>query len=548
MRRSRSIPLLSALTLAAALAVLTPGGSQAAPSGSAAGDDPADRADRAANSTRSELGLPADEQLIPKYVVRDRDGTVHTRYDRTYQGLPVIGGDLVVHRSPKGTIRQVDWASKADLTVVGDPAPEVSRASAATLARRSTGLRSTADDARLVVYAIGGRARLAWESKASRGLARSEVVYVNATTGAELGGWSLVHHADGTGNSLYSGTVPIQTVQSGATFRLRDATRGNNDTHNATGTDEFLDPPGGPVFTDANNVWGNGLPGNAQSAAVDAHYGAAETWDYYLTRFNRDGIADDGVGAPSYVHYGTNYENAFWSDDCFCMAYGDGGPSFRPLVALDVAAHEMSHGVMSQTAGLIYEGESGGLNEANSDIQGTMVEFFANNSSDKGDYRIGEKIVKVAPHFLRRMDNPRLDAPLYNGAFHSYNCWTPVIGTDDVHFSSGPANHWFYLLAEGSGPKTINGIRHNSPTCDGSTVNGIGRTPAARIWYRAVDIYLTSTSQYSDARDATIRAARDLFGIGSARCQQVVQSWNAVSVAPNAWTCSAPLRAGSRVT
>ena len=513
MRRSRSVALLSVLTLAAALAVLTPGGSQAAPSASAGNrSDRGGPGDRAAAATSAQLGLSADERLIPKYVVRDRDGTVHTRYDRTYQGLPVIGGDLVVHRSPRGAIRQVDWASRADLTAVGDTTPEVSKASAASVARRSTGLPSTADDARLVVYAVGDQARLAWESKASRGLSRSEVVYVNASTGNELAGWSLVHHADGTGHSLYSGTVPISTIQSGGTFRLDDATRGDNDTHNATGTDEFFDPPSGPVFTDADNIWGNGLPSAAQSAAVDAHYGAAETWDYYLTQFGRNGIADDGVGAPSYVHYGTSYQNAFWSDDCFCMAYGDGGSMFRPLVALDVAAHEMSHGVMSQTAALIYDGESGGLNEANSDIQGTMVEFFANNSSDKGDYRIGEKIVKVRPHFLRRMDNPRLDAPLYNNGDHSYNCWSSTIGNDDVHFSSGPANHWFYLLAEGSGAKTINGVRHNSPTCNGLTVNGIGRTPAARIWYRAVDIYMTSTSQYSDARDATIRAARDRSG------------------------------------
>ena len=168
MRRSRSVALVSALTLAAALAVLTPGGSQAAPSASAGGDrpdrdGPGDRA--AAAATRAQLGLSADEWLIPKYVVRDRDGTVHTRYDRTYHGLPVIGGDLVVHRSPRGTI-QVDWASRADLTAVGDTTPDVSKASAASVARRSTGLPSAVDDARLVVYAVGNQARLAWESKA----------------------------------------------------------------------------------------------------------------------------------------------------------------------------------------------------------------------------------------------------------------------------------------------------------------------------------------------------------------------------------------------
>lgn len=247
--------------------------------------------------------------------------------------------------------------------------------------------------------------------------------------------------------------------------------------------------------------------------------------------FNRNGIRGDGVGARSFVHYGNNVDNAFWRDDCFCMVYGDGGVQFRPLVSLDVAGHEMSHGVMSHTAGLIYFGESGGLNEANSDIHGAMVEFFAGNRRDRGEYRIGEKIAKGSPPYLRRMDNPRLDG-------FSYNCWNPLIGAEDVHFTSGPANHWFYLLAEGSGAKTINGMPHNSPTCNGSNLNGLGRIPAARIWYRAVNIYMISTTNYRVARDATIRAARDIFGANSSQCQRVASAWSAVSVPVNDWSCT----------
>ena len=132
----------------------------------------------------------------------------------------------------------------------------------------------------------------------------------------------------------------------------------------------------------------------APEAAVDAAYGAANTWDFYKNTFGRNGIRNNGVAAYSRVHYGVNYENAFWDDSCFCMTYGDGGSTFNPLVSLDVAGHEMSHGVTSNTAGLIYSGESGGLNEATSDIFGTMVEFTANNASDPGDYYIGEEIAK----------------------------------------------------------------------------------------------------------------------------------------------------------
>ncbi|MGH3478463.1 MAG: M4 family metallopeptidase [Nocardioidaceae bacterium] len=523
MRRSSSVALLSAFTLAATLAVLTPGQGQAAPTASQA------PAKAEPPGVPSQLRLPAAERLIPRYVVRDRDGVVHTRYDRTYRGLPVVGGDLVVHRTPSGRIGDVDWASHADLSAVGAVSPEVSKASAAAVAARSTGLRSTASDARLVVYAVGDRARLAWEATASHGLARSEVVYVDASNGRRITGWSLVHHADGTGQSLYSGRVRLKTVRQGGTFRLRDATRGNQRVLNSHHTVNI--PPTGTLFADADNQWGNGQPSGVQSAAVDAHYGAAKTWDYYESRFNRNGIRGDGVGARSFVHYGNNVDNAFWRDDCFCMVYGDGGRMFRPLVSLDVVGHEMSHGVMSHTAALIYFGESGGLNEANSDIHGAMVEFFANNRRDRGDYRIGEKIAKGSPPYLRRMDNPRLDG-------FSYNCWNPLIGADDVHFTSGPANHWFYLLSEGSGPKTINGMPHNSPTCNGSNLNGIGRIPAARIWYHAVSIYMTSTTNYRVARDATIRAARDIFGANSSQCQRVASAWNAVSVPANDWSCT----------
>lgn len=524
MRRSRSIALLSALTLAATLAVLTPGGGQAAPNASSGTKTAAKQP-----GIRSQLGLSAAERLIPKYVVRDRDGTVHTRYDRTYKGLRVVGGDLVVHRAPSGRLGPTDWASRADLGTLDNVTPSVSKASAAAVARRSTGLRSTAGDAELVVYAVGDRARLAWETTAGQALHRREVVYVNAASGNRMAGWSLVQHADGTGRSLYSGTVNLKTVLQRGVFRLRDATRGNSRTLNNANAGGF--PPSGEVLSDANNVWGNGTPSGVQSAAVDAHYGAAKTWTYYKSRYNRTGIRNDGVGARAYVHWGTNVENAFWSDDCFCMVFGDGGPTFRPLVSVDVVAHEMSHGVMTAQAGLIYFGESGGLNEANSDIHGTMVEFFANNNSDKGDYYIGEKIVKTSPQFLRRMDRPSLDGV-------SYNCWNPTMGADDVHFSSGPANHWFYLLAEGSGPKTIGGRPHNSPTCNGSNINGIGKVQASRIWYRAVNIYMTSTSNYKDARDATIRAARDIFGVGSNQCKRVVSAWGAVNVTGLDWKCA----------
>ncbi|MFR9677019.1 M4 family peptidase, partial [Streptomyces sp. TR02-1] len=152
----------------------------------------------------------------------------------------------------------------------------------------------------------------------------------------------------------------LTTSGSSGNYRMEDNQRGGHTTHD--------EDNGDAVFTDADDVWGNGSPSNAQTAGVDAHYGAALTWDYYLNVHGREGIRGDGVGASSHVHYGSSYVNAFWQDSCFCMTYGDGENDQKPLTSIDVAAHEMSHGVTSHTAGLIYSGESGGLNEATSDI------------------------------------------------------------------------------------------------------------------------------------------------------------------------------------
>ena len=121
-----------------------------------------------------------------------------------------------------------------------------------------------------------------------------------------------------------------------------------------------------------------------------------------------------------------------------------------------------------------------------------------------------------------------MDKPSSDGA--SYDCWSTQVGQADVHYSSGVGNHFFYLLAEGSGAKTIGGIAHSSATCNGSTVTGIGRDAAAKIWYRALTVYMTSGTTYQGARTATLNAARDLYGAGSAQQNAVAAAWSGVNV------------------
>ncbi|MFI8167184.1 M4 family metallopeptidase [Streptomyces sp. NPDC085931] len=479
-----------------------------------------------AAATAGEIGLGAQEELVVKDVVKDADGTVHTRYERTYAGLPVLGGDLVVHESKSGRTQGVTRATKAAIKVASlKPAVPAAKAEqqAVTLAKAAGSEKTEADSApRKVIWAADGKPVLAYETVVGGlqedGTPNELHVVTDAATGEKL----YEHQAieTGTGNTTYSGTVTLSTTKSGTSYNLTDGTRGGHRTYNLNrGTSGT-----GTLFSGADDVWGNGSPSNLETAAADAHYGAQVTWDFYKSAFGRSGIRNDGKAAYSRVHYGNNYVNAFWSDSCFCMTYGDGSGNANPLTSLDVAAHEMSHGLTSATAGLNYSGESGGLNEATSDIFGAGAEFFANNSSDVGDYLIGEEIdINGDGTPLRYMDKPSKD-----GASKDY--WSSGLGGVDVHYSSGPANHFFYLLSEGSGAKTINGVAYNSPTSNGSTVTGIGRTKALQIWYKALTTYMTSTTKYAQARTATLNAASALYGASSAEYKAVAAAWSAVNV------------------
>ena len=346
---------------------------------------------------------------------------------------------------------------------------------------------------------------------------------VDARSGAVITSWDEI--VNGTGNSMYSGTVTLNTIQSGSTWQLKDS-HGNYTTDLNGSTSSSA---AGTLFTDADNVWGNGAASNRQTAGVDAQYGAEKTYDFYNTVLGRAGIWDNGTGARSRVHYGNGYVNAFW--DGTQMTYGDGSGNTHPLTSLDVAAHEMSHGVTENTAGLIYSGEAGGLNEATSDIFGTAVEFFASNSADVGDYLIGEKIdINGNGTPLRYMDKPSKDGS-------SQDCWSSSTKNLDPHYSSGPLNHWFYLASEGSGAKTINGVSYNSPTCNGSTVTGAGRDAIEKIWYRTLSTKLTSTSTYASARNGAIASAKELYGASSAQCTAVESAFSAINVAAGSESC-----------
>ncbi|MBT2898329.1 M4 family metallopeptidase [Streptomyces sp. McG3] len=507
-------------------------GTKADPGALPAKLSPAQRAEllSEANATKAatakELGLGSTEKLVVRDVVQDRDGTTHTRYERTLNGLPVLGGDLVVKESAAGATEGVSKASKAtsaQLKAVGltaDVAPAAAEKQALGAAKAEGSKAKKASEApRKVVWLGSGSPQLAYETVVGGlqhdGTPNELHVLTDAASGEKLYEWQAVHN--GTGNTQYNGQVTLGTAPS---YTLTDTTRGNHKTYNlnrgSSGT--------GTLFSGPDDVWGDGTPQNAETAGADAHYGAAETWDYYKNVHGRSGIRGDGVGAYSRVHYGNNYVNAFWQDSCFCMTYGDGSGNVKPLTSLDVAAHEMTHGLTSVTAKLVYSGESGGLNEATSDIFAAGVEFYSDTAQDPGDYMVGEKIdINGDGTPLRYMDKPSKD-----GA--SKDAWYSGIGNVDVHYSSGPANHWFYLLSEGSGAKTVNGVDYDSPTSDGLPVTGIGRDKALQIWFKALTTKFTSTTNYAAARTGTLAVAGELYGATSPEYAAVAHAWAGINV------------------
>jgi Zn-dependent metalloprotease len=398
--------------------------------------------------------------------------------------------------------------------------------------------------------------------------------------------------AIGSGNSQYSGVVPLDTTQhQDGTFGLVDITRATlpNPYLQCCYTDalgnQIFDADGNPIhaiglqtltedhegtvndftFNESNwwfdlnptNTWGDSqqfvmypyggeTTVNGQTAAVDAHYGMATVWDFYKNVFNRNGIDNLGTSAISTVHtlgpLGYYWDNAFWSDYSFGMFYSDGtafpgvdpytgeevpaNPNgFTSLTAIDIIGHEMTHGVTSNTAGMIDDGETGGLNEGTSDIMGKMVQVYRTRAPGQDtlipltgtNWLIGDA---VRPGGLRSMIKPSSDGL-------STDNWYAGIQYLDVHYSNGPINRFFYYLSQGAPSSTTD--QAYSPYLPGG-MTGIGNDHAARIWFKTLTEYLTPDSLYADARAGALSAAADLYGATSAEVTAVKNAFAAVNV------------------
>ncbi|WP_170245874.1 M4 family metallopeptidase, partial [Tenacibaculum adriaticum] len=333
----------------------------------------------------------------------------------------------------------------------------------------------------------------------------------------------------------YSGVKNIETALSGSNYILSDASRKiytRDAKHQAPGS-TYPYVTNYDQFTDSDNNWTTAEHStNKDDAALDAHWGAMMTFDYWQQEHGRNSYDGSGAQIRSYVHVDNNYDNAFWNGSV--MSYGDGSSNgnegngnFDALTSIDVAAHEIGHAVCSYTADLAYQRESGALNEGFSDIWGAAVEHFAKgNGNDLNPsasvWLIGDEIDRRSGSAaLRSMSNPTSEGQpdTYGGTnWQNPNCGTPTNLNDycGVHTNSGVLNYWFYLL-------TVGGNGTND-VGDVFNVTGIGMTKAAKITYRLEANYLSPSSTFADARAGAIQAATDLYGVNS---QEVISTTNA---------------------
>ena len=469
--------------------------------------------------------------LLEKRVHVDELAMAHTRYQQAHKGVPVFGGEAIVHLRADGDL----FAVTDDLVsaVEADTQPDLSERAAIDLAvaeQECPACLTAEPKADLWVLRHGGRDHLVYRVRLEREDGSDDtarpVLFIDAHTGEKVSEYNDLQTATGSGSSLYSGTVSIETYlrSSNSTYYLEDISRkvGTFDNRNTTLSTYR--------FTDANNVWDS----SSQRAGVDAHFGAEKFYDYLLNVHGRRGI--DGSGGPGYytsidgvtklvsskVHYGTNYNNAFWNGSY--MTYGDGdGVQFSPLVTADICGHEMQHGVTERTANLTYSGESGALNESWSDVFGAMNERYI-RGENANTWLIGEDAYTpgTAGDALRYMDDPHRAS---NGGFtadddpdHYSERYTGTADNGGVHINSGIANKAFYLLAKG-------GTHHL-----GGSMTGIGADKAAAIWYKALTTYMTSSTNFAGARTGTLNAAAALYGSGTTEYNAVAQAWCLVGV------------------
>ena len=470
-----------------------------------------------ATSYQLDLSITSEE--------KDDLGFNHIRMQQTYNGIPVKNGTIVVHCKGNRVISfngllytrasitssTTTKESNAYLTAIKSiPSTQYSwETSASKNTRKRTPFQSNRPKGTLIYVFNNNNDTDNLELTYcfpiySLSPLEFKDVYVSCATGAILKTEEKIHSFSsiGKGKCKFSGWQDIVTDSTANGFTLKDATRGNGiETYNLRTN---------KLFENKKNIWDTTT---IEQFAIDAHWGAEMTYDYYLKNHNRNSIDNKGYKLINRLRYGTNFINAFW--DGSQMNYGDGNDTINPLVSLDIIGHEITHGLTSNTAKLALENESGALNESFSDIFGATIDWYTR--PDKANWHVGEEVSRT----YRSLENPEYnkDPKNYKG-----KNWKPLNGSDlgGIHSNNGVQNHWYYLLAQGGSGTNDFGQSFN--------VKGIGIEKAAKIAYRNLTIYLTSLSNFEDARFFSIQAAKDLFGPCSPEVESTTNAWYAVGI------------------
>ena len=449
------------------------------------------------------LHASAGDAFVARPVISVPEGIQYVPYERTHDGLPVIGGDFVVVTDARGT---VDTTSVAQTRPIGDLSlePRLTAGKAATTARDVLSTVTSVGTPRLVVYALG-TPRLAWQVEVAGtrdGAASRQTVYVDALDGATIDAVEHVVHGDGY--AAYSGPNPVhlETTQSGGLYYLRDPEQPSLQCQNASG---------GTTYSGTDDTWGNGDGTSRETGCVDGFFGMQTMKKMMQQWLGRSGMDGNGGWVPMRV--GLNDLNAYYDGSQVQIGHNQSG---EWISSIDVIAHEYGHGVDDHTPGGI---SRSGTQEFVGDTFGASTEAYSNQSSpyDVPDYLVGEEINLVGSGPIRNMYNP--------GAKGHPNCYSSSVPTMEVHAAAGPGNHWYYLAAEGSNP---GGGKPSSSTCDGSTVTGIGIQKVQRIMYNAM-LMKTSASSYLRYRTWTLTAAKNLFS-GCTEFNTIKAAWDAVDV------------------
>ena len=404
-----------------------------------------------ASSLSAHFGLGANSALVARSSVAVANGRHVVRHQQMYRGVPVYGRSVAVVEDASGNALRAtgELAQNLDSDLVSvtprlTPAKALAalKSHAHTLLAAGVSVRNEQSD--LFVYPQdNGPARLVYRTSyvaAGNGQVSRPTAIIDANTGEVIQSWNGLTYATATGpggnqkTGQYTyGTdyAALDVTQSGSTCSLQNTNVVTYNLHNGTSGGSIVSFTCPNSNTDAVN--------GAYSPVNDAHHFGGVVHDMYVAY---TGAAPLSMQLRMNVHYKSNYENAFW--DGTAMFFGDGASTFYPLVSLDVTSHEISHGYTEQNSGLQYSGQSGGMNEAYSDIAGEAAEFFDRGSAD---FLVGRDIVKTSAGIgdaLRYMCNPPQDG----GSIDNEANYTSSL---DVHYSSGVYNKAFCLLAKTSG-------------------------------------------------------------------------------------------------